>query len=296
MASNKSEFIFAAVGPSFNSGSIDILTASKLLEAISTLFIAAESELFPSKQIQLRLEANDHGSFEFVLGVFDVFNSVSQLNLPATYIQASSVIGSSLGFNEMSLGLLDLLLFLKGESPKNIRETTKGIIVEGGNSGSITVDNRVFNFYESADVREALSEIVETLDDGEGKNSFEIRDVHSKRVLKRVGPEQLGYLAYSSDSNFEVTVETTTITVVKAIYEGSSKWRVKLEGKAIDAKILDIVWLKKFQDGIVQSPPRSKLKVVLRISVPVKKSEVIKYEILQVVSVIEPSFQRKFDL
>jgi len=54
------------------------------------------------------------------------------------------------------------------------------------------------------------------------------------------------------------------VKVKKPDYLGTSKWEFKYAGHAIEAKIVDTVWLQRFQNNLVNLRPGDSLRVTLR--------------------------------
>jgi len=54
------------------------------------------------------------------------------------------------------------------------------------------------------------------------------------------------------------------IKVKKPDYLGTSKWEFKYAGHAIEAKILDVTWLQRFQSNLESLNPGDSLRVILR--------------------------------
>ena len=79
------------------------------------------------------------------------------------------------------------------------------------------------------------------------------------------------------------------VKIKKPDYLGSSKWEFKYAGRAIEAKILDKIWLQRFQTNHVSLNPGDSLRVTLSEQVSYGyDSEIVEidYEVLQVLDVL----------
>lgn len=79
------------------------------------------------------------------------------------------------------------------------------------------------------------------------------------------------------------------VKVKKPDYLGTSKWEFKYAGHAIEAKILDVVWLQRFQSNLEPLSPGDSLRVILREEVAYGyDSEIVNidYTVLKVLDVL----------
>jgi hypothetical protein len=79
------------------------------------------------------------------------------------------------------------------------------------------------------------------------------------------------------------------VKVKKPDYLGTSKWEFKYAGHAIEAKILDVVWLQRFQSNLEALSPGDSLRVVLREEVAYGyDSEIVNidYTVLKVLDIL----------
>lgn len=82
----------------------------------------------------------------------------------------------------------------------------------------------------------------------------------------------------------------TTLLVKKPDYLGYSMWDVQYGGKTVQAKILDIDWLRKFHNQEIDLRPGDSLKVLLHIEISYGDRNIIvgeHYSVLKVVDVIK---------
>ncbi|MEM9378256.1 MAG: hypothetical protein AAGA72_18720 [Pseudomonadota bacterium] len=91
-----------------------------------------------------------------------------------------------------------------------------------------------------------------------------------------------------------VSLIKTSVKVRKAVFEGDSVWGINYK-RAVDAKMLDTEWLEDFQAGRIPLPPKSRLVVDLRETVPVDEDRMeqgaARYEIVKVYGVELPPEQ-----
>lgn len=291
-------FVFALDGQPFNSGEMDAELAGNLLKGISSLVQSSDAELSGKTTVSLKIKATKQGSFEFWMNLCELINNISsQTSIQGTDLKVATAIASSLGFVENAFGVIDLILKLKGKEAKVIKQTKAEVIVKGNNNGNIHVHKNVINLYTNSDVRTALSEIFTPLVSDQKNTKVEIRDPESKKVIKRINSDEMKYFYYEPKEEYvQESVITTGVRVVKAVYEGDAQWRVKYEGQSVDAKIIDKDWLKKFQTGLVEAPPRSTLQVVLIKKTPIMNDKVIgkpRFEIAKINNVNLPPKQQK---
>ena len=78
------------------------------------------------------------------------------------------------------------------------------------------------------------------------------------------------------------------LQIKKSDFLGKSKWDFYLDNHVINAKILDHVWLRKYQDRQIDLRPRDALKVKLKAIYTIDNNKVLKedYEVLEVYEVI----------
>lgn len=79
------------------------------------------------------------------------------------------------------------------------------------------------------------------------------------------------------------------VKVKKPDYLGTSKWEFKYAGHAIEAKILDVAWLQRFQSNLEPLNPGDSLRVILREEVAYGyDSEIVNidYTVLKVLDVL----------
>jgi hypothetical protein len=79
------------------------------------------------------------------------------------------------------------------------------------------------------------------------------------------------------------------VKVKKPDYLGTSKWEFKYAGHAIEAKILDAVWLQRFQSNLEALNPGDSLRVILREEVAYGyDSEIVNidYTVLKVLDIL----------
>jgi hypothetical protein len=79
------------------------------------------------------------------------------------------------------------------------------------------------------------------------------------------------------------------VKVKKPDYLGTSKWEFKYAGHAIEAKILDVLWLQRFQSNLEPLNPGDSLRVILREEVAYGyDSEIVNidYTVLKVLDVL----------
>jgi hypothetical protein len=79
------------------------------------------------------------------------------------------------------------------------------------------------------------------------------------------------------------------VKVKKPDYLGTSKWEFKYAGHAIEAKILDVLWLQRFQSNLEPLNPGDSLRVILREEVAYGyDSEIVNidYTVLKVLDIL----------
>lgn len=79
------------------------------------------------------------------------------------------------------------------------------------------------------------------------------------------------------------------VKVKKPDYLGTSKWEFKYAGHAIEAKILDVMWLQRFQSNLEPLNPGDSLRVILREEVAYGyDSEIVSivYTVLKVLDIL----------
>lgn len=131
-------------------------------------------------------------------------------------------------------------------------------------------------------IREALSHLA--ANDAASFTSAEGQSIYNRRlhVSEAMVQELVTREAIPTESERIVKVK-------KPDYLGTSKWEFKYAGHAIEAKILDVVWLQRFQSNFEPLSPGDSLRVMLREEVAYGyDSEIVNidYTVLKVLDVL----------
>lgn len=261
----------------------------------NTSFLLEEStrSIIPDAKIKLNISAIRPGSF-----VFDLNTLVDAAPLTK---EVFSIAASAVG---VFLGILQIKKLLKGNKPDSIVDSSEKVIIKK-NTGTVTVDKRTYNMYVKPEINVRVSNIFYDLYQDKTKESFEVKcdsikpnhdyanhiSIDSSEFHELAIPEQ-----FEVDDNafIESFSSETQLKIRKAILEGRSKWNFYNGTRAIDAAMLDEVFLLDVKKGKLVFSCGDRLNVTLKteyqideFGVPVKNTE--KFSVLKVHELIKHS-------
>lgn len=135
-----------------------------------------------------------------------------------------------------------------------------------------------------------IAEALKTLQQGEGvvlENSKGARVQFPTSIT--ISPQDVERLTIENDRYFDSDV---MLLVKKPDLLGESKWSFVHEGRAIEAKMLDGVWLESFRHNEVPLPPGASLRAKLRQDLGFSSEGeklTVHYSVVKVFGVVPPS-------
>ena len=184
----------------------------------------------------------------------------------------------------------------------NIMEDGLNLIIENGENGdSLTVNKNVFIMLQNKDILKNIKYVVHPLT----KNGYDVLQFeHDNNIVEEISSDEGKQInGLNIDSlEFRPLINTATsqakLKVKKAVFEGSSKWEF-IHEKSIEAKIEDVLWLERYQNGLIPVTPGSFLDVVLRTEIELDGNNDptgrVSYFVTEVKEVIPPSQLGLFD-
>lgn len=202
--------------------------------------------------------------------------------------------------------LFRLIKFLRG---KQVESVTVIKIEDGrnmveirviGEADTIVIEQPVYELYANSAARKKAVEVMAPLrTEGYETLEFDDRSGEVFHISKgEVPSKSLDDMPEVVPQNVHTSNIRTSVRIRKAAYEGSAKWTLMYH-RAVEAPILDVDWLTKFQANTIAAPPGSSLEVDLRETyITNELGELVgepSYEVMRVYDVRRPSTQSRLD-
>ena len=239
-------------GSAVKGGQIDVHDLAPTLLAMGKLVVAANSEINDDDtKIAVTVDATSKGSFEVILNLTQHISSnvIEMLDLSlksrdriATARDISELLFAAGG---VGLGLLGLLLKLKGKKPDKIEQKGSQVHIHAGATIFIT-DNNTKQLYDNQDVRQHVSDLVSSFSNS-GIETIKISRP-SKEDLK-IHCDERRYFDSEIETDEQETLEEAvfeaTVQIIKLSFKKHDNWNVKMNGKEMSVKIEDDVFLNQ---------------------------------------------------
>lgn len=237
------------------------IRADVLLDSIGSvtdLVSTVNSELGGGKNIKIRISAPERGSFGIDL---------SLLTDVATHIFSNDVVTYTSALVSTVTGLYQIHKHLGGEDPSQIEKDGDENRVYN-NDGDVKVfDSDVVNIYQGEDdARNQLDGTYSATQKDDRVEGFRIEDAETGEEKFRAEKEEFEQLA-GSDRDEEPDTRTVSdrvdVTVVRVIFDPERKWQFLWEGDKISAKINDMGFWARVNNGQEQFTSSDRMEVEL---------------------------------
>jgi len=230
-------------------GDIEEIKANTLLVSLLgyvNLLEEVHSQLNIPKKLNIYINKTEKGSF------------VVDLNLLLDTIdKIKTLLGDNISLEniktivEISVALIFLKVFLKGEKPKEVKEGNGKVIIINGDNNQLEIDKTVYQLAKEDEfIDKSIIQIAEPIANDENIEGFEVKDETGNAV--KVNRENLEYLKIPNPLFEERTriieKEKVSLTVVKVVFADNRKWEFLYEGNKISAYIKDEEFLKRLDE------------------------------------------------
>jgi hypothetical protein len=212
-----------------------------------------QKELYPDTKLGIKVKGFKEGSFIVQL-VIDINPIMGTLMSHSTEVGVVSGIIGSVG------SLFSIYTILKGEKAVELNEKGDRIeIIAPNNSGTITVDKRVFNIYKNnITINVAVQKNFEILESDAEIKAIEIIDKKSDESLLNVDRSEFNVLStpnkyLDKDTNEEIHLNQVLFIKEPNLYPEKGKiwiWKLLHKGRDIKAKMLDTKFMQQINDGL----------------------------------------------
>jgi hypothetical protein len=198
--------------------------------------------------MQIKIKTFSGGSFDVHLAL--VWDIVKDLIPPTAFAISQVNINTIIS---TLIGIIKLKHFLKGKKPKEIGKSGNKITITDNEGNSITVDGRVYNFYNcNFTLNEAVNKNFETLREDPAVEGFELTDKKGKSLL-HISKTEFNGLAQQNELLEEkikiLPPKKTTLHIFKIVFDENYKWQFFYEGNKISATIEDKGFMKRIDQG-----------------------------------------------
>lgn len=242
---NLSEFQIYFDGSALEGGVIDARELAPSLIALADLFDASNQEVTGGNaNVKLKVHADfKNKCFEVNLSVFAGYTKQFVDIFSAPEAQAVSAICSIVGVS--GIGLLQLIKRSKGRPLKRkvSIQRTENVEIEFEGEEPFEVDQKVFNLFDSPNVREAALRFIEPL---ETSGYEEVGIKYRGQETFHLKQSEAYYFRTLSDNEEELVSEAQAyVRIVTMSFKEGNKWRVHDGSSSKSVDILDIDFLRK---------------------------------------------------
>jgi len=237
------------------------IRADVLLDSIGSvtdLVSTVNSELGGGTNIKIRISAPERGSFGIDL---------SLLTDVATQVLSNDVVTYTSALVSTVTGLYQLHKHLGGEDPDQIEQDGNENRVYN-NDGDVKVfDSDVVNIYQGEDdARNQLDGTYDATRKDDRVEGFRIEDAETGEEKFRAEEEEFDQLAGSDrddEPDTRMVSDRVEVTVVRVIFDPERKWQFLWEGNKISAKINDVGFWARVDNGQEQFASSDRMEVEL---------------------------------
>lgn len=266
-------------GDEVRDGTIQVNDLAATASAIDALVREANQVLNGDRatvSVRVRADSFYPGSFETTLEVAVLIAEHAGRFIGNDGLKTSEELLEALGFwtkagpaGGLATGLLGLLKWLRGKTPKATHRIGGGVTVVVAQDGAnVHIDESVNLLYADPAIPPAVNNVVKALA-RPGMESLEFfgadgREAHPVRITKR-DRENIDRIAKQRRAQPERRVRRyeTWLRVVSIAFEGKSMWQFKENGKQIRAHMEDEDFLDRVQRGRVVFRSGTSLRVLL---------------------------------
>ena len=229
---------------------VDASTLGYSLLNITTLVQEVNQDAAPDRKIEIKVKANQPGSFLVHLGLEPAAsNALLDWMSPEGVALAG---GAALLILKIVVELFKLRKELKGEKPKEVIQREDEYEIRTGDNASIIVDKRTYNsYFNNPKINEALSKTFKTLEADPSITAFEITDVQESPLFEADREDFRGMALSTSvpQAQTKSIVEETQVYIVKPSFERSLKWDVVYRGIRTPVAMKDEGFLNRIDSG-----------------------------------------------
>jgi hypothetical protein len=228
---------------------IDANTYINSLIHFTTVVNEVNKELAPDKKIEIKILANDKGSFivDMLIISQDILGQIKNV-FTAENLKYGGTIATTV------VNVFKLAKFLGGSKPKEKIENSNNTVTITNNYGDVKIYNiNAANVYlDNPITRKAVEKQFETLDEDNSITSFDILDKDDNKLLEV--PQSDFSLIGNPDSEIVSANErkqsiTTTLNAITLNLDLKKKWDFIYNGHIIPAKIKDDTFKQRIDNG-----------------------------------------------
>jgi len=240
---------------------IDAQTFIGSLVNVSTVIEEVNQELATGKKIEIKIKANEPGSFITSLELQEVVD-VAQRLFTADNVHILADIIVVMG------GLYKLKKHLGNKTPKSVKEEGDRIRIENEKGVINIFDNRTYGIYNRNQIaNDAISNNFSTLENDPSVENFEIIDSKNRQIFiaNKEDFEGLAIKSEVADEKKRAQIVMADIVIHKIVWEEKYKWEFYYRGNKVSANIIDEDFFRRIEEGESFSKGDS-LKVDLQIN------------------------------
>ena len=220
------EFDISYHGPALADGRMNVRDLGPAMIAVGSLFESTNELLNGDRAaVNINVRATSGGSFHILFEILQNsgVNNVQDFLTTANQI-VTLIIGGATIISTATIGLVALIKWLRGRSPKveQINDGMFRLTLENGETYEIPAELLVM--YQSATVRNAISDMVRPVKE-EGIESFEIRQ--NDELVVSVAKEEADYFDISEIQELMLDeTRTHVFSIVSLAFREGNKWRL----------------------------------------------------------------------
>jgi hypothetical protein len=219
------------------------------LTCITDIIGIVNSDLSPSRKLEVRVKALKTGSFECECFMRDVIANGMAL--------FPTIISLDLHYYKEIIGIVidifKIKQFLKGEKPSKIETSEEGVnvCITGSTGVTVVVDKRSYNYYaENQAVNDAVSRNFDKLNSDTEVSDFRLKTIDRSFVATRQDFSLLQQKRIVDDKKIrEITHKNELLYIFKLVWDSSNKWGFVWNGIKIQAYIKDDTFFKRIDKG-----------------------------------------------
>lgn len=239
---------------------VDLLIES--LVSYSLVTQEAAAYVAPGARVNIKVQAPKEGSFTILLDLIAE-------NAPNLFTKENLQLAANLVVIVGGLYGLKKWVSTKGK-PESIKEKGDDNIEIQNKNGSIVIDKRVYNIYQtSSNTRENLRKTFSKLKDEEEIADFSIKDIDNNEEIFHIDKVDFDKMASDVDEieqeKQKITKENQELSLFKIIFRENYKWEFYYQGNKIYASVDDSEFFTKIEKGEIAFRSGDRLIVDLEI-------------------------------
>ncbi|RPH99066.1 MAG: hypothetical protein EHM72_12190 [Calditrichaeota bacterium] len=225
---------------------IEAVTFLKSLSGVTSIVEEVNDELQTGSRLRITIKSLEKGSFivNIGIGTFDIGaiqTFLSKLSLDTVQKIITCFVS-----------ILNLRKLLKGEKPKEIKDSGSEYQLTTNRGTIINVDKITYNIYLNNDkVNDAVGIAFEALDSDHAVTGFEVLDGQQNKLFEAVREdfEGMSQTLVSEEVNKKTITAVAVLNIYKVIFDNKYKWEFYLKGNKISANICDADFFKRIDSG-----------------------------------------------